>query len=50
MSALTMPAPKPQAAYRILLDHTTTCIACLAGTACTTAVDLARAWREARSA
>ncbi len=50
MSTLTMPAPGPEAAYRMLLGHTTTCAACRAGVSCPTAVRLDRAWREARRA
>jgi hypothetical protein len=48
MSALTTPFPRPEAAYRMLLGHTTTCTACRAGVFCPAAVSLGRAWREAR--
>lgn len=48
MRALTMPSPRPEAAYRRLLGHTTTCAACRAGVSCPIAVSLGRAWREAR--
>lgn len=48
MSALTLPSPRSEAAYRILLGHTTTCAACRAGVSCPAAARLGRAWREAR--
>ncbi|MFB6990961.1 hypothetical protein [Streptomyces sp. NPDC056304] len=37
----------PETAYRTLIGHTYTCTACRASTACPTAVQLTRAWREA---
>ncbi|MEV5200821.1 hypothetical protein [Streptomyces sp. NPDC053720] len=36
------------AAYRVLLGHTTACAACRAGATCAPAARLRRAWREAR--
>ncbi|MFJ9635101.1 hypothetical protein [Streptomyces sp. NPDC101178] len=39
----------PDAAYRDLLAHTTTCDACRAGSACSTATTLVRTWRETRA-
>ncbi|WP_164356761.1 hypothetical protein [Streptomyces microflavus] len=48
MSALTMPSARPEATYRRLLGHTTTCADCRAGVSCPMAVRLGRAWREAR--
>lgn len=40
MRALTMPSPSPEAAYRRLLGHTTTCAACRAVVSCPIAVSL----------
>ncbi|MFJ8855082.1 hypothetical protein [Streptomyces sp. NPDC102437] len=48
MTALAKKQPAPDAEYRTLLGHTLTCAACRAGAACTTVVQLGRAWREAR--
>ncbi|MDT0407122.1 MULTISPECIES: hypothetical protein [Streptomyces] len=39
----------PDAAYRALLAHTSTCGACREGTVCPTATKLVRAWRETRA-
>ncbi|WSI47729.1 hypothetical protein OG366_09455 [Streptomyces cyaneofuscatus] len=39
----------PDAAYRDLLAHTTTCDSCRAGAVCPTAAKLVRAWRETRA-
>ncbi|MEV1046728.1 hypothetical protein [Streptomyces sp. NPDC049916] len=38
----------PDAAYRALLGHTTTCGACRAGAICDDATKLVRAWRDTR--
>ncbi|PCG85008.1 hypothetical protein CIB93_16700 [Streptomyces sp. WZ.A104] len=38
----------PDAAYRALLGHTTTCDACRAGATCPDATKLVRVWRETR--
>lgn len=46
--ALPQRGVTPDAAYRVLLGHTTTCAACRAGFPCSTAVGLGRAWREVR--
>ncbi|MGW1658549.1 hypothetical protein [Streptomyces atratus] len=48
MTALTRPAVAPDAAYRTWIGHTVACAACRAGASCVTAVQLGRAWREAR--
>jgi hypothetical protein len=45
---LTKRTVAPDTAYRTLLGHTTTCVACRAGVSCSTAGRLGRAWREAR--
>lgn len=49
MVMLTKLSPAPDASYRAFLGHTTTCVACRsAPRPCLTAVELGRAWREAR--
>ncbi|MEU9321892.1 hypothetical protein [Streptomyces sp. NPDC048295] len=46
---LTKPAlPCGDEAYRKLLGHTLTCATCRSGAACSTMVELGRAWQKAR--